>query len=129
MDQKELARLQQAGKQLQYLSKKFLVSSELLLAQVPKQVTPAWTGEGFLQQYEMVEADFQGMQDYLSSHADEADKVFWFSAFSMSAKDFYAKAKFLKRDLAAGKKLGPDEINALIEQYNRMVGDGNNLRF
>jgi hypothetical protein len=76
-----------------------------------------------------VETDYQALQDYLTTHGDEANQVFWFSAFSGSAKDFYTQAKFLKRDLASGKKVGPGEVNPLIDQYNRMVGDGNNLRF
>jgi uncharacterized protein DUF3829 len=129
MDQKELAQLNQQGKKLQYLSKKFLVSGEMLLAQVPKQVTPAWDSAAFLQQYPQVETDFQAMQDYATAHVDEAGAVFWFNAFSGSAKDFYTQAKFLKRDLTSGTKPGAEEVNKLIEQYNRMVSDGNNLRF
>lgn len=129
MDLKELALLNQEGKQLQYLSKKFLVTSESLLSQVPKQAPPSWGGEGYVQQYALVETDYQALQDYLVAHPDEADKAFWFSAFSSSVKDFYTQAKFLKRDLASGKKAGPNELNSLIEKYNRMVSDGNNLRF
>jgi hypothetical protein len=76
-----------------------------------------------------MEKDYQAYTDYATAHPDEGKGVFWYSSFESSAKNFYTKAKFLKRDLSEGKKPDANSLNDLIQQYNSLVSDSNNVKF
>ncbi len=130
LDRKELARLEQEqGRKLAWYSKSYLVNAEKLMRSFPKDGKAPLNNAQYLTDYSDVEKTYEALSQYITANPQEGKDAFWFSSFEGSAKEFYTKAKFLKRDLADGKKPAPNTYNDVIRAYNRLVQDSNNLRF
>lgn len=127
---KELARLeQQQGKHLPYYTQSFMIASRRLMRTIPKENITEFQSAAYLAAYDALQKDYDAMGEYAAANQPETSKTFWYSGFESSAKNFFTKAKFLKRDLAEGKKADARSLNEVVESYNRLVGDANNLRF
>jgi len=130
LDQKELARLeQQQGKRLPWQVKNLMIQSEKLIRSFPKDPQSSLSAAAYLVAYPLVEGAYNSWLQYSEANPQEGKDAFWYSSFENSAKDFFTKAKFLKRDLAEGKKPEVRVMNDVIQAYNRMVNDSNTLRF
>lgn len=78
---------------------------------------------------QQAEADFRA---YFDAHRTKADAVFWMSAFEGSVTDFMAEATKVSSH-APGRapkgKGAADELAKLVDEYDGLVSDSNNLRF
>lgn len=129
LDKRELAKLEAQGASFQAGTLKFLMGAKDLLKTINT------SGQGAVVSKDVytpkcleLEKTFQALDDYGTAHKEEVDKAFWGSAFISSAKEFTSSAKFLRRALDEGKD-PRNEAQSFIENYNRMIGDSNNLRF
>ncbi len=129
LDEKELVSLEQEqGKKLPWQKQYFMMKARALLRTMPQgsgEIDASAYGSAF----DGVETAYQQFIEYASAHTQETSETFFYSAFESSLKNFYTKAKFLKRDLSEGKKPEAQVLNDWIEAYNRMVGDANSLTF
>ena len=130
LDVKQLARIEaEQGKKLQWYTQNFMMNTRSLVRSVPKENAVSFDSAAYLAAFNSLQPAYDQLIEYSAAHPDEASGAFWYSAFESSAKNFYTKAKFLKRDVAEGKKPDARALNELIDEYNRVVGDANNLRF
>lgn len=130
IDQKELARLEvEQGKKLPWYQKSFMINAEKLMHAFPRDEKVSMSTAAYLVAFPAVDQSYTALMQYVEQNPQEGKDTFMFSSLQSSAKDFFTKAKFLKRDLAEGKKPEPRTYNDVIQSYNRLVGDSNNLRF
>lgn len=130
VDRRELARLErEKGRKLAWYARNYQLTVKSLIQTLPKENAGMLNKDAYLATYTQLEKDYDGLNNYLTANPDESKGVFWFSSFESSAKDFFTKAKFIKRDLADGKKPDASALNGLIEQFNRFVSDSNNVKF
>lgn len=130
LDQKELAQIEQTqGKKLAWHSKSFMISAEKLIKSFPKDDQAPFSNVNYLLDYPNVEKAYEALVQYSTANPQEGKDTFWYSSFESSTKDFYTKAKFLKRDLADAKKPDTRSMNDVIASYNRLVRDSNNTKF
>lgn len=130
LDQQELVQIEQAhGKKLPWYTKSFMISAEKLIKSFPTNARASLSDVNYLSDYPNVEKSYEALAQYSLANPQEGKDTFWYSSFESSAKEFYTKAKFLKRDLAEGKKADVSSMNEVIEAYNRLVRDSNNLKF
>ncbi|MBL7685502.1 MAG: DUF3829 domain-containing protein [Deltaproteobacteria bacterium] len=129
LDARQLQKLEkEKGKTLEWFTLNLSIAAKGLIETIPEDNSPMRT-DVYLTQFTPLETAYNDLTTYSAAHADEASKAFWYSAFESSVKDFYTKSKFLKRDLAEGKKADGRSIQEVVNAYNRMVGDLNNIRF
>lgn len=129
LDKRELAKLEAQGQSFQASTLRFLISAKDLLKTINTSGTGAVVSKDvYTPKCLELEKTFQALDDYGTAHKDEIDKTFWGSAFVSSAKEFTSSAKFLRRALDEGKD-PRNEAQSFIDNYNRMIGDSNNLRF
>jgi len=127
---KELARIEaKEGKHLPYYTQSFMINSRRLIRTIPKENVAQFQSDAYLAAFDNLSKDYDALLAYSSANQPETSKAFWYSGFEDSAKNFFTKAKFLKRDLADGKKADAHSLNDVLDSYNRLVGDANNLRF
>ncbi len=74
---------------------------------------------------ELAGTEFRSFYD---ANKAAAEAVFWMSSFQSSVADYLSEAKKVQRALAKGG-VTPEQLNALIEEYNSLISDSNNLRF
>jgi hypothetical protein len=130
VDKRELARLEQEkGRTLPWYSRNFSLTAKTLIQTIPTDSPQQLNPQNYLGAYAQLDKDYQAFSDYATAHPDEGKGVFWYSAFDSSAKRFYTKAKFLKRDLADGKQPDANSLNDLVQEYNSLVSDANNVKF
>jgi hypothetical protein len=130
LDIAELARVEQtSGKKLEWHVRALNLAARQLITTVPEDTQVVFQAGSYLALYPKLDESYNALNAYVAANPAEIEGVFWFSAFQSSAKDFYTKAKFLKRDLAEGKKADARALQDFLDQYNRFVGDSNNLRF
>lgn len=130
LDIKQLAQIERdQGKKLQWYTQNFMMNTRNLIRAVPKENATSFDSAAYLAAFNNLQPAYDQLIEYSGANAAEASGAFWYSAFESSAKNFYTKAKFLKRDVADGKKPDARALNELIDEYNRLVGDANNLRF
>ncbi|HKX12912.1 MAG TPA: DUF3829 domain-containing protein [bacterium] len=130
LDIKQLAKIEQEqGKKLQWHTQNFMMNTRNLIRTVPKENAANFDAAAYIAAFNSLQVAYDPLIEYSAAHADEASGAFWYSAFESSAKNFFTKAKFLKRDAAEGKKPDARTLNELLDEYNRLVGDANNLRF
>lgn len=130
LEQKTLTRLeQQVGRRLEWQLRTFMRSARNLVNTLPKKELAQLSAALYLSAFDPLQASYDAMTAYAQANAAEAQATFWFSAFESSAKNFYTQAKFLKRDLAEGKKPDAAKVNSLVDNFNRLVGDSNNVGF
>lgn len=130
LDIKQLAKTErEQGKKLQWYTQNFMMNTRNLVRAVPKENAANFNSAAYLAAFNNLQPAYDQLVEYSAANAAEASGAFWYSAFESSAKNFYTKAKFLKRDVAEGKKPDANSLNELIDNYNRLVGDANNVRF
>jgi len=128
MDREELDKIEkEQGKKLTWYIHAFAISAKAMMDTVPEANPMQLNAQDYISKFANVDRDFEAMTTYASANAAEGSSLFWYSAFENSAKDFFKNAKFLKRDLADGKKATPSQINDLASGYNRLIGDFNNI--
>jgi hypothetical protein len=69
-----------------------------------------------------------GFRSFYDANKEASDAVFWMSAFQTSVDEYLAEAKKLQRALVKGSA-PPEQLSKLIEEYNSLISDSNNLRF
>lgn len=130
LDAAELLRVEQsAGKKLEWQTRSLGIAARQLVNTIPEDNAAAFQPSAYLAAYAKLEEAYNSFNTYVTANPTDSEGVFWFSAYQSSAKEFFTKAKFLKRDLAEGKKADGRSLQDLIEQYNRFIGDSNSLRF
>ncbi len=129
LDEKELTALEQEqGKKLPWQKQYFMMKARTLLRTMPQGSSPIDVS-AYGAAFDALEVAYQQFFEYASTHSQETSETLFYSAFESSLKNFYTKAKFLKRDLTEGKTPDAQMLNDWIEAYNRMVGDANGLTF
>jgi hypothetical protein len=129
------------SRRLQYLSQKSLNEAKALI----KQTDIAELKELDLQKYDVAlqtyDKSLTELEQYASSHKAETDKTMMFSSYLSSAQTFLKSAKELLRRKRDNKdfnkeffsKSAPNMVDGhpaqVVETYNRMIGDSNNLRY
>lgn len=129
------------SRRLQYLSQKSLNEAKSLI----KQTDIAELKELDLQKYDVALQTYDKalteLEQYASSHKAEVDKTMMFSSYLSSSQNFLKSAKELLRRKRDNKdfnkeffsKSSPTMVDGhpaqVVEQYNRMIGDSNNLRY
>lgn len=139
---RQFARLEKdPSRRLQYLSQKSLNEAKSLI----KQTDIAELKELDLQKYDVALQTYDKalteLEQYASSHKAEVDKTMMFSSYLSSSQNFLKSAKELLRRKRDNKdfnkeffsKSSPTMVDGhpaqVVEQYNRMIGDSNNLRY
>jgi tetratricopeptide (TPR) repeat protein len=128
-------------RRLQYLSQKSLNEAKALI----KLTDIAELKELDLQKYDVAVQTYDKalseLEQYADSHKAEVDKAMMFSSYLSSAKTFLKSAKELLRRKRDNKdfnkeffsKSSPNMVDGhpaqVVETYNRMIGDSNNLRY
>ena len=129
------------ARRLQYLSQKSLNEGKALI----KLTDIAELKELDLQKYDVAVQNYDKalaeLEQYADSHKAEVDKAMMFSSYLSSAKTFLKSAKELLRRKRDNKdfnkeffsKSSPSMVDGhpaqVVETYNRMIGDSNNLRY
>ncbi len=129
------------SRRLQYLSQKSLNEGKALI----KLTDIAELKELDLQKYDVAVQTYDKalteLEQYADSHKAEVDKAMMFSSYLSSAKTFLKSAKELLRRKRDNKdfnkeffsKSSPNMVDGhpaqVVETYNRMIGDSNNLRY
>ncbi len=129
------------ARRLQYLSQKSLNLGKALI----KLTDIAELKELDLQKYDVAVQTYDKalteLEQYGDSHKAEVDKAMMFSSYLSSAKTFLKSAKELLRRKRDNKdfnkeffsKSSPSMVDGhpaqVVETYNRMIGDSNNLRY
>lgn len=139
---RQFARLEKdPSRRFQYLSQKSLNEAKALI----KLTDIAELKELDLQKYDVALQTFDKslteLEQYAEAHKAETSKAMMFSSYQRSAKDFLKSAKELIRRKRDNKdfnkeffsKSSPSMVDGhpaqVIEKYNRMIGDSNNLRY
>jgi len=139
---RQFARLEKdPSRRLQYLSQKSLNEAKALI----KLTDIAELKELDLQKYDVAVQSYDKalseLEQYADSHKAEVDKAMMFSSYLSSSKTFLKAAKELLRRKRDNKdfnkeffsKSSPSMVDGhpaqVIETYNRMIGDSNNLRY
>jgi len=127
-DRAELDKIEkEQGKKLTWYIRSFGISSKGMMDTIPEANPMQMNTASYLAKYAMVDKDFESMTGYASANSAEASSMFWYSAFERSAKEFFKQAKFLKRDLSDGNLPRGEQVKSLVEDYNRMISDLNNI--
>jgi hypothetical protein len=129
------------SRRLQYLSQKSLNEGKALI----KLTDIAELKELDLQKYDVAVQSYDKalteLDQYADSHKAEVDKAMMFSSYLSSAHTFLKSAKELLRRKRDNKdfnkeffsKSSPSMVDGhpaqVVETYNRMIGDSNNLRY
>jgi hypothetical protein len=139
---RQFARLEKdPARRLQYLSQKSLNEAKSLI----KLTDIAELKELDLQKYDVALQTYDKalteLEQYAGSHKAEVDKTMMFSSYLSSSQNFLKSAKELLRRKRDNKdfnkeffsKSSPSMVDGhpaqVVEQYNRMIGDSNNLRY
>lgn len=139
---RQFARLEKdPSRRLQYLSQKSLNEAKALI----KLTDIAELKELDLQKYDVALQTYDKalteLEQYADSHKAETSKAMMFSSYTSSSKDFLKSAKELLRRKRDNKdfnkeffsRSSPSMVDGhpaqVIEKYNRMIGDSNNLRY
>jgi hypothetical protein len=139
---RQFARLEKdPSRRLQYLSQKSLNEAKSLI----KLTDIAELKELDLQKYDVAlqtyDKALSELEQYAESHKAEADKAMMFSSYVSSSKTFLKAAKELLRRKRDNKdfnkeffsRSSPSMVDGhpaqVVETYNRMIGDSNNLRY
>ncbi len=142
VNSRQFARLEKdPARRLQYLSQKSLNEGKALI----KLTDIAELKELDLQKYDVALQTYDKalteLEQYAESHKAEVDKAMMFSSYLSSAKTFLKSAKELLRRKRDNKdfnkeffsKSSPSMVDGhpaqVVETYNRMIGDSNNLRY
>jgi len=139
---RQFARLEKdPSRRLQYLSQKSLNEAKALI----KLTDIAELKELDLQKYDVAVQTYDKalteLEQYADSHKAEVDKATMFSSYLSSAKTFLKSAKELLRRKRDNKdfnkeffsKSSPSMVDGhpaqVVDTYNRMISDSNNLRY
>ena len=139
---RQFARLEKdPSRRLQYLSQKSLNEAKALI----KLTDIAELKELDLQKYDVALQTYDKalteLEQYADSHKAETSRAMMFSSYLSSSKNFLKSAKELLRRKRDNKdfnkeffsKSSPSMVDGhpaqVIETYNRMIGDSNNLRY
>jgi hypothetical protein len=139
---RQFARLEKdPSRRLQYLSQKSLNEAKSLI----KLTDIAELKELDLQKFDVALQTYDKalteLEQYASSHKPEVDKTMMFSSYLSSSQNFLKSAKELLRRKRDNKdfnkeffsKSSPTMVDGhpaqVVEKYNSMIGDSNNLRY
>ena len=139
---RQFARLEKdPSRRFQYLSQRSLNEAKALI----KLTDIAELKELDLQKYDVALQTYDKalteLEQYAEAHKAETSKAMMFSSYLRSSKDFLKSAKELIRRKRDNKdfnkeffsKSSPSMVEGhpaqVIEKYNRMIGDSNNLRY
>jgi hypothetical protein len=139
---RQFARLEKdPSRRLQYLSQRSLNEGKALI----KLTDIVELKELDLQKYDVAlqayDKALTELEQYAASHKAEADKAMMFSSYLSSSQAFLKSAKELLRRKRDNKdfnkeffsKSSPSMVEGhpaqVVEKYNRMIGDSNNLRY
>lgn len=95
----------------------------------PTPKAPRAEAEGCTEAFATLEQAETGFRDELEANRAKADGVFWMSAFEVSVADFFAEANKTARPQGKGKPVPAAELDRLVDEYDGLVSDSNNLRF
>lgn len=116
---------QRYGKEIEWHSRNAVIAAKAFLTCVTAEGA---TAEGCEASFDALEKAEEGFRTFAEANAEKVDGVFWMGSFKSSVQDYYAESKKLMRSLREGKA-SPAEIGKVVDEYNGLIGDSNNLRF
>ncbi len=129
LDKRDLKKIAAQGENLRFHVLNHMINAKSLLNTINlAQQNSSINNANYLAQCEKLETDFKALSDYAAAHPQELSDTFWGSSFMSSAKTATSKAKFLRRDLEAGKNYRRSLVE-LVKAHNDMISSSNNLRF
>ncbi|MCH9685182.1 MAG: YiiG family protein [Deltaproteobacteria bacterium] len=113
------------GKKIEWHSRNSVHAAKAFVRCVTAEGAKAEGCEKVFTELEEAEHGFRGFYD---GNKTESDKVFWMSSFQRSIGDYYAESKKFMRDFRKGD-IKPDRVNKVVDEYNDLINDSNNLRY
>jgi hypothetical protein len=139
---RQLTRLEKdPTRKLQYLSQRSLNEAKAMIQMIDIAELKELDQQKFDVALQTYDKTLTELETYASSHKAEVDKAMMFSSFSSSSKAFLKAAKDLLRRKRDNKdfnkeffsKSSPTMVDGhpaqVVEKYNRMINDSNNLRY
>jgi len=117
------------GKNLNWHSTHFLLSSEEIMDTIPEGQKETIPKEKFLEDFKQLEKDYFALEAYSQENIKEVEESHGFTSAQSRAKEFYAKAKFLKRKVVEDDKKIAREVKRLIQEYDYLVRSFQNTVF
>ncbi|MCA9651419.1 MAG: DUF3829 domain-containing protein [Myxococcales bacterium] len=117
---------QRYGKKIEWHSRNAVIAAKGFVRCVT--ATEEVSAAGCEEAYTALEKAEEGFRTFYEANQAESDKVFWMSSFRGSVEDYYSESKKLMRELREGKA-DPEKINKVVDEYNDLIGDSNNLRY
>lgn len=129
LDTRELVRIEKTkGKNIEWQYIRLMTTAKELLRAIPEDLS-LLNKDKYIQSFEKFDIAYQEFVTYTDAHKPEVDAINMMDSTISDAKDYYTKTKFLKRNLAEGKKPTVNEANDIIREYNDIIQRGNHLRF
>jgi hypothetical protein len=116
---------QRSGKTIEYFSRAYVIAAKTFVRCVDAEAPDLEACEQTFAALEQANNDFRS---FYKANEESSDKVFWMGSFESSVDDLYTEGKKHMRSLRAGKAKPRDRAK-VIDEYNDLVRDANNLRF
>ncbi|GEM_PF-3308386 len=113
------------GRNLEYEARRYVLEAKAFIGCVDRDNPTIGACETPFRGLEQAHQDFNMRY---SSDKQASDRVFWMSSYAVSTENFFAEAKKFVRELREGK-VRIEYTNRVIDEYNDLVRDSNNLRF
>lgn len=114
-----------SGRTIEYFSRAYLIAAKTFVRCVDAESPDLEACEQTFAALEQANNDFRS---FYKANEESSNKVFWMSSFESSVDDLYTEGKKHMRSLRAGKAKPRDRAK-VIDEYNDLVRDANNLRF
>ena len=132
VDRQQLAEIEKKyGKNYQWHLRNYMLAAKALVELVPDNTNaPVIDVASYKARYDVLEAAYNGFDDFTSQHPDEVKKVLLASFVDSAVKDYFGASKFLRRTLETpkmDKREYVKRVNELIEKYNALIQRTNSL--
>jgi len=116
---------QRSGRGIEYFSRAYLIAAKTFVRCVDADAPELAACEQTFTALEQANNDFRS---FYKVNEEDSNKVFWMSSFESSVDDLYTEGKKHMRALREGK-VKPRDRAKVVDEYNDLVRDANNLRF
>jgi hypothetical protein len=141
--ERQLARLKKAGQTLPFLTRAMLHQAKVLVREGSVRDYPQLKLAPFKQKLKTFATSVSELDAYVTSHKQEADKVWWLDRVVSSSRDYLLTAKEMMRRKRDNKRYSTGERMTIrannpqavtghparfVQAYNRLIDDSNRMR-
>lgn len=133
---------QRKGKGIEWYSRSYLLAAKAYLrcatavaaaAETAKRKTtkpgaPKAEAKGCETSLAALEQAGNEFRSHYEANKEAADAVFWMTSFQSSVSDYVAEATLVQGLLDKGS-VAPEQLSKLVDEYDGLLSDSNNLRF